>query len=173
MHDQRMRPVPAEIADFQPEDQDEVRALILAGLAEHWGSPDETLNRDLDDIPASYGHGRTVVVRIAGQVVATGTIVPRDPATAEICRISVASTHRRRGLGRQVVQELLATARRWGATAVVLETTSDWTEVEAFHRSCGFAVTHRRPGEFGPDDTWFRHDLRPDAGPDAGPDARP
>lgn len=147
-----------EVSDFQPGDQDAVRSLILGGLGEHWGHIDETLNLDLADIAASYGHGRTVVVRRAGSIVGTGTVVPRDPSSAEILRMSVAADHRRVGLGRLIVEELLKTAQDWGATAVVLETSAHWHEVVSFYKSCGFAVTHHDAGAFG-QDTWFRREL--------------
>jgi len=146
------------VSDFQPGDQDAIRSLILEGLGEHWGHIDETLNPDLTDIGASYGHARTLVVRRAGLIVATGTIVPRDPLTAEIVRMSVASDQRRAGLGRLVVGELLTTAKGWGATAVVLETSAHWLEVVTFYRSCGFAITHHEAGPFG-QDAWFRREL--------------
>ena len=147
-----------DVGDFRPTDQAAVRSLILVGLGEHWGNVDETLNPDLDDIGAAYGHGRTVVVRHGSDIVATGTVVPRDPSTAEVCRMSVAADHRRVGLGRLVVEELLGTARDWGATAVVLETSTSWNEVVSFYRSCGFAITHHEAGTFG-EDTWFRREL--------------
>ncbi len=147
-----------EVSDFQPTDQAAVRWLILVGLGEHWGRIDETLNPGLDDIGATYGHGRTIVVRRGEDIVATGTVVPRDPSTAEILRMSVAADHRRYGLGRLVVEELLRTARGWGATAVVLETSTHWKEVVSFYRACGFAITHREAGSFG-EDTWFRREL--------------
>ena len=151
-------PSVVEVADFRTEDQVEVRALILAGLGEHWGGVDEGLNPDLEDIRATYGHGRTVVVRSAGAIVGTGTIVPRDGSTAEILRRSVATGHRRAGLGRLIVEELLAAGRAWGATAVILETTSHWDDVLAFYRSCGFEITHHEIGPFG-EDTWFRREV--------------
>lgn len=81
-----------------------------------------------------------MVVRCAGAIVATGTIVPRDPSTAEILRMSVAAGHRRVGLGRLVVEELLTTAQDWGTTAVLLETSAHWHEVVSFYQSCGFAI---------------------------------
>lgn len=147
-----------EVSDFEPTDQDAVRSLILVGLGEHWGHIDEALNPDLTDIGATYGHGRTVVVRRAGVIVATGTIVLRDPSTAEILRMSVAADHRRVGLGRLVVKELLKTAQDWGAIAVVLETSTHWDEVVSFYRACGFAITHHDAGSFG-QDSWFRREL--------------
>jgi GNAT superfamily N-acetyltransferase len=145
--------------ELGPHNQHEARGLILAGLAEHWGSVDPTLNPELDDMVQSYGHGRTVVVRgAAGTVVGTATILPRPGNRAEILRMSVATEVRRQGLGRRMVTELLATARQWGADCVVLETTSAWSEVVQFYLSCGFAITHTEAGDFG-DDTWFEHHI--------------
>ena len=143
------------VRDFDRGDQDAVRALILAGLREHWGELDETLNPDLDDIGSTYGHGRTLVGCTDGHIVATGSIVPRDAATAEILRISVHASRRRSGLGRAIVDELMATARRWGAAVVVLETSSDWRETVAFYRSCRFVITHHEQGPYC-QNTWFR-----------------
>jgi hypothetical protein len=62
----------------------EVRALILQGLREHWGSIDPRYNTDLDDMRASHGHGKTLVASGPTRVVGTGTIVPVTEGTAEI-----------------------------------------------------------------------------------------
>lgn len=153
-----MRTGKVELSDFQPGNQGEVRALILAGLGEHWGELDVSLNPDLADIEASYGHGRTVVLRVGGAIVATGTIVPREATTAEIVRMSVTAGRRRTGLGRLILDELLTTARRWGRSAVVLETSAGWHDALAFYRSCGFAVTHHEIGPHGRD-AWFRLEV--------------
>lgn len=147
-----------QVSEFEAADQGEVQRLIVGGLGEHWGHIDVTLNPDLDDIGASYGHGYTVVVRGGGDIVATGTVVPHDPSTAEIIRMSVAAEHRRSGLGRLVVDELLSRARSWGVSAIVLETSTHWTDVVSFYLSCGFTITHRESGSFG-EDTWFRLEL--------------
>ena len=153
-----MSSVDAYLSDFHAADQDAVRSLILAGLGQHWGHIDESLNPDLADIGSSYGHGRTVVVRRAGEIVATGTVVPRDESTAEILRMSVAADQRRFGLGRLVVEELVRTARDWGATAVMLETSTAWHEVVSFYQSCCFTITQHEDGPFG-ENTWLRREL--------------
>ena len=70
--------------------------------------------------------------------------------------MSVAAAHRRRGIGRLIVAELVATARRWGVERVVLETTSTWTDAVDLYRSCGFVVTH-----VDGDDTWFALEVLP------------
>jgi GNAT superfamily N-acetyltransferase len=151
-------PDEVRVFDFQRADQEAVRELVLAGLGEHWGVVDASLNPDLDDIAHSYGDGRILVLRRGAQIVGTGVVMPRGTSTAEILRMSVAAGHRRSGLGRRLVEELTEVARGWGATEVVLETTSAWPEVVTFYLSCGFSITHREPGAFG-EDTWFRREL--------------
>jgi GNAT superfamily N-acetyltransferase len=146
------------LRDFELRDQAHVRHLILDGLGEHWGEVDDSLNPDLDDIASSYAAGRTIVAELRGDVVATGTLVPLDGASPEIVRMSVAAGHRRTGLGRRIVEDLIQTARDWSSTRVVLETSSHWTDVVAFYLACGFEITGYRDGEFARD-TWFERRL--------------
>ncbi|MCP4415536.1 MAG: hypothetical protein GY805_02870, partial [Chloroflexi bacterium] len=42
------------IRPFHPQDQSATKQLILAGLVEHWGELDPSLNPDLNDIARSY-----------------------------------------------------------------------------------------------------------------------
>lgn len=141
---------------FEPADQRGVRDLVLAGLGEHWGDVDPKLNPDLDDIATSYGHGRTLVAELDGALVGTGTVVPRGDGVAEIVRVSVDSARRGRGIGRQIVDELVRVAQSWEVERVVLETTADWSEVVAFWLRCGFVLTHHEDGRFGRD-AWFEY----------------
>jgi GNAT superfamily N-acetyltransferase len=114
-----------------------VRSLVLAGLAEHWGSVDPSLNPDLDDLAAAHPGSRTVVaVDPAGTIVGTGTIVPSGTATAEVVRMSVATSLRGAGVGRQVLDALVEVARSWGVHRLVLETTADWSGTVAFYERC-------------------------------------
>jgi putative acetyltransferase len=147
-----------EVHELRPDEQDAVRLLILSGLAEHWGTVDPALNRDLDDLASTYADGRVVVARDGGDVVGTGTVIPRDGGIAEIVRMSVAPRYRRTGLGRRLVEELVETARGWRAEQVVLETSAHWTEVVDFYECCGFTLTHFDEGEFGRD-AWFAMKL--------------
>ena len=57
------------IRTFASEDQVEVATLILAGLAEHWGEVDESLNPDVDDLAGAtlaYASSMESDVRTAG-----------------------------------------------------------------------------------------------------------
>lgn len=146
------------VREFEPADQRAVRDLVLAGLGEHWGCIDTSLNPDLDDIASSYGHGTTVVAETNGVLVGTGTVVPRESAVAELVRVSVDISVRGHGVGRQVVDALLGIARGWQMDTVILETTADWNGVIAFWLRCGFRITHEAQGHFGRD-IWFERPL--------------
>lgn len=151
--------IPLTFEDLTRATHDEVRALILEGLAEHWGHVDVSLNQDLGDMLTTYSSGRTIVAwNNRGEIVGTGTVIPRSEARAEVMRMSVRNNARRLGVGAQLVGELVATARSWGCDAVVLETSTVWTDVVAFYESCGFIATGVQDGEFG-SDTWFSLSL--------------
>ncbi len=135
------------ISPFSPEDQQPVKALILAGLVEHWGFLDPTKNPDLDDIAQTYASATFLVARQDGQIVGTGALVPRTNNTAEIVRMSVARSARRSGIGRAILQALLEQAKASGCRRVTLETTAAWREVVAFYLDYGFLITHYEGGD--------------------------
>jgi putative acetyltransferase len=147
-----------DVHELRPDEQDAVRSLILGGLAEHWGTVDPDLNRDLDDLATVYSDGTVLVASDGADVVGTGTVIPRDGGAAEIVRMSVARSYRRTGLGRRLVEELVETALGWGVEEIVLETSANWTEVVEFYERCGFTPTHFETGEFGRD-AWFAKHL--------------
>lgn len=141
----------ARIERFAAHQQAVVRSLVLAGLAERWGSIDDALNHDLDDIATSYAHGCVLVATRDRSIVGTGTVVPRDNGTAEIVRMSVATSERRTGVGRMIVDSLVDVARSWSVQRVVCETTSQWTSAIDFYVGCGFVIDREEYGEFGRD----------------------
>jgi len=135
------------ILPFQPEFQAEIKALILAGLAEHWGTLDPNKNPDLDDIAATYAQATFLIARHEGRIVATGALVPKSEGTAEIVRMSVAAEMRRQGVGRRLLQALCECARARGYQRVILETTATWRGVIAFYQQFGFEITHEQEGD--------------------------
>ncbi len=64
------------IKPFESEDQDAVRSLILAGLAEHGGEIDPTLNPDLNDIRDSYNDATFLVAWLDGRIIGSGALIP-------------------------------------------------------------------------------------------------
>ena len=142
------------IQHFQPENQAEVKDLILAGLTEHWGSLDPLKNPDLEDIGLTYARAVFLVACQQGRVIGTGALVPRGQETAEIVRMSVAADMRRMGVGSRILEKLSAEAKDLGMHHLVLETTETWQEAIAFYQGFGFQVTHCLHG-----DVYFRLEI--------------
>jgi ribosomal protein S18 acetylase RimI-like enzyme len=146
------------IRPFEPADQDHARRLILEGLGERFGSIDETLNADLDDISGTYvaaGHP-FVVAEVAGKLAGTGALLIQGQELAQIVRVTVHPAHRSRRIGLAIVTHLLAFARQRGITRVIVETNLDWESAIALYRRCGFA-------EYGRDEisVYMKLDLEP------------
>ncbi len=121
-------------------DQAVARQLVLAGLGEHWGFIDDTRNPDVDDIETHYlrqGH-LFVVAEVGTELVGTGALVHVQADTVRMVRVSVHKGWRRLGIGRILVEHLVAAARQRGARRVVVETTRDWHEAISLYQSCGF-----------------------------------
>jgi GNAT superfamily N-acetyltransferase len=137
------------IRDFAPTDQTATRRLVLAGLGDHFGVIDETMNPDLDDITAHYlapGH-RFVLAERDGTLVGAGALIEETPDTGRLVRMSVDRTHRGQGIGRALVNHLLAEARACGYHRVLIETNDDWSDAIALYRACGFTEFDRRDGD--------------------------
>jgi putative acetyltransferase len=79
---------------------------------------------------------------------------PWSADIAEIVRMSVAATMRRHGIGRLLLQHLVAHAKAQGYQHIILETTATWHDVIAFYQQQGFQITHYRDG-----DVYFVLDL--------------
>ena len=124
---------------FTRADQAVARGLILGGLAERFGRMDDTLNRGLDDIWASYvaTGALFVVAEIDGRPVGTGALVA-EGAGGRLVRISVAPAQRRMGLGRALVDYLVCAARARGWPQVLVETNHDWYDAIALYQRYGF-----------------------------------
>ncbi len=140
-------PVHIVISPFQPENQAEVKQLVLAGLAEHWGEIDPDKNPDLNDIGSTYANATFLVAWLDDHIVGTGALVPRSAEVAEIVRMSVRADVRRNGIGGLILRQLFERARVDGYCRVVLETTATWHRVIEFYRRSGFHITHERDGD--------------------------
>ena len=134
---------------FSPADQAATRRLILNGLGDHFGTIDETMNPDLDDIEIHYvrpGH-RFVLVERDGALVGTGALIEEEPGVGRLVRMSVSRHHRGQGIGRALVSHLIAEARARDYRRVVIETNDDWWDAIGLYRACGFVEFDRRDGD--------------------------
>lgn len=146
---------PITVRRFAAADQVAVQRLIVAGLTERWGVVDPDLNTDLSDIATSFKNGGFWIAESDGIVVGTGGWHCRSAQQAEIVRMSVATHHRRTGVGRAVLNALLSDVCASGITTVILETNDVWHSAIAFYLANGFAITRNDNSEFGPI-TWFQ-----------------
>jgi GNAT superfamily N-acetyltransferase/molybdopterin converting factor small subunit len=142
------------IRPFRPADQPACKALILAGLVEHWGFLDPSLNPDLDDIDASYAQGCFLTAWEGEGLIGTGAFLAVDAQTVQVVRMSVLKALRAKGVGSTILAALLAEAATRGYLRAVLETTETWQEVVRFYLKAGFEITHRLDG-----DIFFEKDL--------------
>ena len=142
------------ILPFQPQHQSEAKRLILAGLEEHWGVLIPGKNPDLDNISISYVDSVFLVALQDGKVIGTGALVPKSDDMAEIVRMSVSTTMRRRGIGKKILNALCLHAKAEGYKRVILETTETWSDAIEFYDRFGFKITHHLDG-----DVYFALDL--------------
>ncbi len=101
-------------------------------------------SEDRDGLDAQADH---VVAYVDGQAVGTGRVVPQSDGTeAKIGRMAVLKSHRRMGIGRAVLEELIEIARRRGARLVVLGAQES---ASAFYERVGFKRTEETFMEVG------------------------
>lgn len=127
---------------FRAADQTAVHALILAGLTERWGTPDPTLNQELNDIAAAFATGSFLVAITGSEIIGCGGLLPLNAGKGQIVRMSTAEAWRRQGAGRLILQRLESIAAASGFTQVVLETTHTWYSAVRFYQRQGYQISH-------------------------------
>ncbi len=107
---------------------------------------------ELDDLEGSYfrrGGHFAVIQDPALRIVGCAGLYPLTPHRAELCKMYLEQSARGRGLGRQLLEHMLAAARQNGFAEVWLETSSTLTAAITLYRQYGFqpddsaSLTHR------------------------------
>lgn len=97
-----------------------------------------------------HGHDRRVWVVRSGAGDLLGVISCRlSGDTADLHRVVVASSERRRGVGTALVRHALADCRRAGVRRLLLEVRADNSSALELYRGLGFVEIDRRPGYYG------------------------
>jgi GNAT superfamily N-acetyltransferase len=145
------------IRRFKASDQNAARALIEAGLGDHFGFVDRDANPDLVDIDACYSANGGVffVADDDGRIVGT-TAVLIEENRARLARVAVAKEHRRAGIATALLSHAIEFARHAGIAELIVHTQPEWRDATAFYRRHGFAP-------FGRDevDVHLRRTLEP------------
>ncbi len=129
---------------------DALAAPLLAELAieysSRYGRTAGEVHADLVTYPADHfapPHGGLLVVLEDGEPVAGGAFQRYDEQTAELKRIWTASTHRRKGLGRIVLEHLEAEIARRGYRRIYLTTGPRQPEAVALYNATGYTALTR------------------------------
>lgn len=125
------------IEAIDPRDAD--ASALIAGLTEELSrryQADGSGNFRPDDVLGP--RSGFVIGFLGGRPVACGAYRPMEPGVAEIKRMYVEAASRGRGLGRRVLEDLEARARRDGYTAVRLETGTLQPEAIRLYESAGY-----------------------------------
>ncbi|MET9775963.1 GNAT family N-acetyltransferase [Streptomyces sp. NPDC006367] len=162
-----MRTTDYTLRPATPDDLDAARAVMLDTVYRDFGTGYvPRWHRDIIDLAGAYLEPARHTLLVAvdgrdGEVVATGALDSRGPAhppnprhvaerypsgvTAQLRRVYVRPDHRRRGLARRLVDELLEfAAADGGYRAVYLHTDPSVTGAEPFWRSLAKVVHDER-----------------------------
>lgn len=124
-------------ADLRSSESQELIAALNAELTHRY--PEEGANFfRLDPHEVENGKGGFYVAYVGGQPLGCGAVRRIDDVTAEIKRMYVAPQGRGCGIGRRVLVELEAEARRLGVRRLVLETGPRQPEAMALYKGAGF-----------------------------------
>jgi ribosomal protein S18 acetylase RimI-like enzyme len=124
-------------------DLDDVRELI-AEYAERMDADDrcfEGVDQELTGLPGDYAppRGALYLARAStGRAVGCGGLKPHGDDLCEMKRLYVRPEAQGQGLGRRLVETLIAQARASGAKAVRLDTLSTMQAAQALYRDLGF-----------------------------------
>lgn len=125
------------------EDLPAIRAVLLAARQE-FGVVDETgiSDADLADLERNYfargGAFEVIIDNRCRRIVGCAGLYPLSHRRAELCKMYIERSARGKGLGKQLLEDLLAAARSNGFVEVWLETNSALTIATGLYRKYGF-----------------------------------
>ena len=128
---------PATNADRQP-----IADLVYTVLHEYHLRPDpECTDADLRDIEQSYlarGGAFRVLEAQDGRIIGAYGLYPMEAGTCELRKMYLHRGYRGKGLGKRLLEDALANARRLGFTRITLETASVLKEAIGLYEGYGF-----------------------------------
>jgi|SRR5690606_20025714 len=105
----------------------------------------ESVRRELED---GTGDRLVLVAEAADRSVAGYAVLWVSGSVADLPRLAVDQRHRRRGLGRGLLEALIARARRQGCTEMLLEVRAGNRAAVDLYRTAGFEVIATRRGYY-------------------------
>jgi putative acetyltransferase len=125
--------------------EDDIRAIraVLFTVRSEYGVIGEmgANDADLDNLENNYfrcGGCFEIVEDATRRIVGCAGLRPETPCRAELCKMYIEKPARGLGLGKRLVEDLLAAARRSGFREVWLKTNSVLIEAIALYQKYGF-----------------------------------
>lgn len=120
-----------------------VAGRLVADVGLDVGDPDEVVEHHhqlfCEEMPNLLGpRGRLLLATLGGEPAGVGALKPSDATSVEVKRMYVRPGARGRGLGRALLERLVADARAEGYRVARLETMPFMREAVALYRSVGF-----------------------------------
>ncbi len=135
---------PLELRPAGPGDLSALRPVERAAMgADAWS--DQALAHELAGVP---GTRWVVAADLDGEPVGYAVLMAAG-GTADVLRVAVTEVHRRRGLGRLLVDALAAEAALRGCEAVLLEVAEDNESARALYAAAGYVEIARRDDYYG------------------------
>ena len=121
----------------------------------------QNFEAELAGLPGAYAPpaGRLLVAEVDGDLVGCAALRPQAPGVCELKRLYVRPAFRGRGLGRRLLEALLAEAVAAGYREAVFDTLQSMTEALALYRSLGFRQTEPYNEHPVCGTLWFRKAL--------------
>jgi putative acetyltransferase len=143
----KSRPFRIRLATNQ--DTEQIKQLVFSVMEEFGLEPDpDGLDADLTHIEENYlqlGGLFEVVETSDGTIVGTAGLMIRQNGVAELRKMYLRKDFRGKGIGRALLEDMLAHARRIGVEVVELETNSVLRDAIRLYTGYGFRPLARRP----------------------------
>lgn len=118
-----------------------IRSLVFSVLAEYGLPTDAHTDGDLDDIETAYAGGAFEVIEDgAGRLVGTIGLCRTDEKICELRKMYLLPEARGRGLGKLLVDRMIARGRELGFRQMTLETAGVLETAIALYRRYGFRL---------------------------------
>jgi putative acetyltransferase len=103
----------------------------------------QDFDHELEELPGEYAlpSGAILLARDDAQDVGCVALRRIDDSACEMKRLYVKPTHRRRGFGRRLAEEIILIARELGYRSMKLDTISSMVEAITLYRMLGFVET--------------------------------
>jgi putative acetyltransferase len=131
--------LPIHIRRFQPGDEAGFLRLNEAWIVKYFIL--EAKDREVLGDPVKYivnPGGEIIFATIGEEMVGCCALMPTAPGEYEVAKMAVSETLRGRGIGRKILDAVIAEAKRIGAKRLYLETNSKLPSATHLYESVGF-----------------------------------